>query len=308
MRLKGLDLNLLIVLDALLKERSVSLAAISLDLGQSAVSSALARLRDHFGDELLTPLNRQMVPTPLALDLQDAVTEWLQGIESIVHAQPDFIPRDSRREFVVLCSDYVAVTFMPKIVRRLADEAPQASLAVRPLNTSPAALSPTENLARRGAHFSILPTDYCEPSQPSARLFNERFCCLAWRGNPHTRAGLTLTLLEQLPHVTLQFGGQSNDPFDARPMAIAGLHRRKPIMVDQFVVAAEMVVGSSYVALVPKRLGEQLARTLPLDVFDLPPEVRASPFSESLQWSDAQLDDPALAWFRDLIIEVAQNH
>ncbi|MBN3815850.1 LysR family transcriptional regulator [Paraburkholderia sp. Se-20369] len=306
MRLKGLDLNLLMVLDALLKERSVSLAASSLDLGQSAVSSALSRLREHFGDELLVPLNRQMVPTALALDLHGPVKEWLQGIDSIVHAQPEFNPRYTRREFVVLCSDYVAETFIPHLIRLLAEDAPDATIAVRPLDASVTSLP--EGLARRGAHFCILPSEHCSPLHPRAHLFHERFCAVVWRDNRNISETLTLQQLRELPHVAVQFSDDTPDALDARPLVMSGVFRKTRVVVDQFMLAAQAVIGTSYVTLVPWRLAHQWANSLPLRLLELPEGSPNIEFDEVLQWNETQLDDPSLHWFRDLMLEAAKSH
>jgi LysR family nod box-dependent transcriptional activator len=306
MRLNGLDLNLLMVLDALLRERSVSLAAITLNLGQSAVSSALSRLREHFQDELLIPLNRQMVPTALALDLQGVVKEWLQDIDTIVHAQPEFSPRHMRREFVVLCSDYIAETFIPRVMRVLAEEAPDVVISVRPLEASVTLLP--EGLARRGAHFCILPSEHCSALHPRAHLFHERFSAVVWRDHPTLGDTLTLDKLRDMSHVAVQFSDNGPDALDAKPLALSGIMRRTPVVVDQFALAAQLVVGTPYIALIPNRLGCLWAKSLPLRVLELPQGTRDIEFDEALQWSEAQLDDPPLRWFRDQMFEVARGH
>ncbi|KWO64993.1 LysR substrate-binding domain-containing protein [Burkholderia ubonensis] len=306
MRLKGLDLNLLMVLDALLKERSVSLAATSLGLGQSAVSSALSRLREHFADELLVQLNRQMVPTALALDLHGPVKEWLQRIDSIVHAQAEFDPRRIRREFVVLCSDYVAETFIPRIVGLLAEQAPDATIVVRPLDAAATALP--EGLARRGAHFCILPSEHCSPARPRAHLFHERFCAVIWRDNKEIGDTLTVEQLRELPFVAVQFSDDSPDALDARPLILSGVFRKTRIVVDQFMLAAQAVVGTGYITLVPYRLGRQWADSLPLRLLELPYGSPNIEFDEALQWNESQFADSSLQWFRDLMLEAANNH
>jgi len=307
-RLKGLDLNLLIVLDALLKERSVSLAASSLQLGQSAVSSALSRLREHFSDDLLLRLNRQMVPTALALELEEPMRELLRGMDSIVHALPDFTPKETQREFVVLCSDYVADTFMPRVIRRLVEDAPQSALAIRPVNSTPASASAADEIARRGAHFQIMPTDYCVSAESRVHLFNERYCCAVWRDNPHVGAALTYDNLRLLPQIAMQFSDTSPDAIDARPLMQAGLHRKTRATADQFLLALEMVVGTPYLAMVPWRLAHKWASALELRVLEFPEVIGNIEFAAALQWSEGQMDDPALRWFRDVIVEAANEH
>lgn len=308
MRLKGLDLNLLVVLDALLKERSVSLAAASLQLGQSAVSSALSRLREHFSDDLLLRLNRQMVPTALALELEEPVRDLLQSMDSIVHAQPDFMPKNSHREFVVLCSDYVADTFMPKVIRRLAAEAPDAALAIRPLNGALSLATPAEDIARRGGHFQILPAEFCVPGEPRVHLFHEHYCCAVWRDNPHVGESLTYDGLRQLPQIAMQFSDSSPDAIEARPLILSGLNRPTRATADQFLLALELVVGTPYLAMIPSRLARKWESMLNLRVFELPEAVGRIEFDAALQCDEGQMDDPALRWFRDVIVETACEH
>ena len=112
MHFRNLDLNLLVVLDALLVEESVSKTAERLNLTQPAISNALARLRHHFQDDLLVRLGRQLVPTPLAQTLRDPVRDALLQIQSIADARPSFDPKTEQRQFTIVSSDYVAATLL----------------------------------------------------------------------------------------------------------------------------------------------------------------------------------------------------
>ena len=109
MRFQGLDLNLLVTLDRLLKERNVSRAAQKLCLSQSATSDALARLREYFGDELLVLLGRQMVLTPRAVELAAAVRNVLMQVEGRIIKRPQFDPTIARREIRIVASDFMTI-------------------------------------------------------------------------------------------------------------------------------------------------------------------------------------------------------
>src|SRR6476469_4673095 len=126
--LASLDLNLLVSLDALLQERSVTKAAARMGLSQPALSASLARLRRHFGDELLTRVGNDYRLTPLAVQLTELVRIALAGAERVFAAQPTFDPASSTREFVVLVSDYVIVTLGDTIAQLLMTEAPHTRL------------------------------------------------------------------------------------------------------------------------------------------------------------------------------------
>src|SRR5690242_18544619 len=122
--LASLDLNLLVSLDALLQQRSVTRAAAQMGLSQPALSASLARLRRHFGDELLTRVGNEYRLTPLAVQLKERVRIALSSVERVFTAQPEFDPASSTREFSLLVSDYVEVVLGDTIARLVAEEAP----------------------------------------------------------------------------------------------------------------------------------------------------------------------------------------
>src|SRR5215218_3914438 len=134
----SLDLNLLVSLDALMQERSVTRAAARMGLSQPALSASLARLRRHFGDELLTRVGNEYRLTPLAVQLRELARLALSGVERVFTAQTEFDPASSRREFSLQVSDYVVAILGDTLAELLAEEAPNARL--RFLANTPAAV------------------------------------------------------------------------------------------------------------------------------------------------------------------------
>ena len=124
MDLGGLDLNLLVALDALFAEKSVSRAGERLHLSQSATSGALARLREVFGDPLLVPVGRRMVMTPVAEALVEPVRNFLLQAEAILNNHPVFDPGSSTRKFRILMSDYVETVLLAEALPRIEQSAP----------------------------------------------------------------------------------------------------------------------------------------------------------------------------------------
>ena len=114
MHFRGLDLNLLVALDALITEKSISRTGEKIHLSQPGASGALARLRDFFKDDLLVPVGRKMVLTPLAEELAQPVRQLLVQAEAIVHRIPHFSPKTSQRSFRLVMSDYVATVLMSR--------------------------------------------------------------------------------------------------------------------------------------------------------------------------------------------------
>src|ERR1022692_467906 len=125
MHYKGLDLNLLIVLDALFAEKNITRTGERIHLSQSATSGALARLRDYFNDDLLTQIGNKMVLTPLAEDLAQPVRAILQQVDLVVNRVPNFNPAASTRNFRLMMSDYAASVLMPRVLPRVQELAPK---------------------------------------------------------------------------------------------------------------------------------------------------------------------------------------
>lgn len=128
MHLERLDLNLLVALNELMLERSVTRAAGKLSVSQPAMSGALMRLRSHFGDELIQRVGRQMVLTPFALSLSPRVHDLVEGMGVVARSRPGFDPASSMRTFVVVGSDYAQSVFMPAAYRRVMSLAPFVSI------------------------------------------------------------------------------------------------------------------------------------------------------------------------------------
>src|SRR4051812_21333840 len=142
--LASLDLNLLVSLDALLQERSVTRAAARMGLSQPALSASLARLRRHFGDELLSRVGNEYRLTPMAVQLRDLARLALSGVERVFDAQTEFDPAKSNREFHLLVSDYVVAILGDTIAQLLAEEAPYTRLRLSA--NSPSAVDRAEQV------------------------------------------------------------------------------------------------------------------------------------------------------------------
>ena len=170
MRFHGLDLNLLVALDALLTHQNVTRAAGQLNLSQSALSGALARLREHFDDELVVPIGRRMEPTPLARTLAEPLHEILLKTKSLVTATPTF---DPHRRISIIASDYSTEIFMLDLVTDVAREAPGIKIALEEPTTET-----FEKFNRGEINLRIIPKCFAFDGHPNERLFDEKFFTL----------------------------------------------------------------------------------------------------------------------------------
>ena len=183
MNLASLDLNLLVSLDALLQERSVTRAAARMGLSQPALSASLARLRRHFGDELLTRVGNEYRLTPLAVQLRELARLALTGVERVFDAQPEFDPASSTREFSLLVSDYGVAVLGDTIAELLAEEAPHARL--RLTANTPAAVDRAEQILL-STDLLVLPHGFV--TDLSHRdLYRDEWVCIVSAGQPGGR-------------------------------------------------------------------------------------------------------------------------
>lgn len=307
MRYHGLDLNLLALLDALRIEQNVTRAALRLNLTQSAVSAALGRLREHFGDPLFVAVGGRMVPTALMQTIIPQLDEFLSLSRSLAFANASFEPTAATRRFYVTASDYVLAVVMPEVKRRLLEIAPgiRLSLNTLPFHSGQSDRLVAEALERNNSDFIILPDLHRSPAHPCAPFFEDNFTTVAWQGNTQLASELTLAQYLELEHVVREIGPDVSGSMEAEYFLQAGYERRVAVAVDQFGLIPEFIVGSPHVATLHSRLARLYARRFPLRLVkppvDLPPTVQV------IQWHAYQDADPALTWLRELMQDVAAS-
>lgn len=300
MRFHNLDLNLLVVLDSLLQERSVSQTAQALRLTQPAISNALSRLRLHFEDDLLVQVGRKMVPTPFAETLTEPVRQALEGLRRIVVTRSEFDPAAAERTFTFICSDYVFNVFMTGAIRRLVTIAPRLKIVGLLTSDQSAPL-----LGEGKVDFMIAPDRKCDPAHPRAVLFTDRFACIAWKDNPLIGNTLSLEKYLELEHVSVTLGPHNPPHIEQQSLDDQGVGRNIVVHAPTFSSVAEAVVGTNMIATVHARHAAQFAERLPVKV--LPPPVEIATFTENLQWHKNKEADAGTLWLRDFLIEHART-
>ena len=294
------DLNLLVALDALLTERNVTRAGNRLNLSQSAMSGALARLRHYFQDELLVPVGRQMVLTPMAEGLVAPVRDILLQVRGTLGSKPRFDPATSTRHLSVAVSDYVTEILMADVLRSARGQAPRITFELRPMGRRAG-----EDLESGELDFLIAPEGYVSSSQPAEVLFEDTFTCVVWSDNKAVGKTITLEQYLDLGHVVVNVAG--NEPpmnYDEQFLRRSNLRRRIEISVPVFSMAAQLVVGTDRVTTITTRLAEKYSGILPLRLLPLP--IAMPPMVEMLQWHKVHECDPTHQWFRGLLKTVVQ--
>ncbi|CAN7739666.1 LysR family transcriptional regulator [Mesorhizobium amorphae] len=300
MRFKGLDLNLLVVLDALLTARNLTAAASSINLSQPAMSAAVARLRDYFNDELFTMSGRERVLTPRAETLAPAVRGALLHIQCSIISWDPFNPAQSDRRFRIILSDFATLVFFEKVVERVAREAPAVSFELRPLDNDP------DELLRRGdVDFVILPEFFMSSAHPRAALFDETFVCVGCPTNKQLPRQLTFERYVSMKHIAFRVGGAQMPSIEEQFLLEHGLKRRVEIVVQAFSMIPPMVSGTARIATMPFRLVQHFKKTFPLRIIELPRPLPT--FTEAVQWPTLHNSDPASIWMRQIMLQEASR-
>jgi len=299
-RFNKLDLNLLVALDILLKERSVTRAAESLNMSASAMSNALARLRDYFEDELLVQIGRKMELTPRAENLQDAVRDVLLRIDSTIAAPPAFEPHASDRAFRIFASDYTQLVLGPALMSLAA-----AQKSTVRFQFAPQVEQPHRYLERGDADLLIIPTGFTSPDHPSEVLYRENFVCMVWRDGALAGGRLDFDRYVAAEHVVMQPAGGRADAFEGWFLKRYGITRRVAVQTYSFITLPALLVGTDCVATVHERVAHRLASVWPLEIQPTPMAIDS--MEQAMQWHKFRTNDPGLAWLRGLAADAAKR-
>jgi len=301
MRFGRLDLNLLVALDALLTERSVSLAADKLCLSQSATSSALGRLRDYFGDELLVVKGRNMILTSRAEELIEPVRAVLEQIRTTITVAPPFDPATAERQIGIMASDYSTQVLLAEALAIMEREAPGIRFEIQPMNDAPV------DTLERGFVDLLLTIDYAiSTDHPSQVLFEDDYVVLGWEENPAMQGPMTRELYFALGHVTARFGKARVAAFDEWFVKRQKQQRRVEVVAPTFLSLAGLVMGTNRIATVHRRMAETFARNLPLVMRETPFTI--PPIREAVQWHVSNTNDPALRWVVEKLAAAAAHN
>nr|WP_244277591.1 LysR family transcriptional regulator [Mesorhizobium loti] len=286
--LAGIDLNLLVVLEALLAERHVSRAAIRLNKSQPAVSHALARLRHLLDDPLLVRRQGGLEPTARAIEITPALTEALDRMRHLL-APAGFDPATARRTFRLAMSDYGAAVILPALLPLVRAQAPQVDLVVSQASREVMVSQIIDG--EIDLAFGVFPG--LDRSVRSHRLFDERFACLADAASLGGRQAMDLATYLERPHALVDLRPERQSEVD-KALAELGRTRRLCLVIPHWGVAPRLIADTDLVLTVASRIlpspDERLC------VFAPPFEIPAFPFTQV--WHERRESDPAHQWLR----------
>jgi DNA-binding transcriptional LysR family regulator len=306
MHFEGMDLNLLVTLDVLLEERSVTRAATRLFVSQPAMSAALQRLRYHFSDSLFEKVGRRLELTPRARTLVQPLRALLIDIRSTLDATPAFDPASSRRSFRLSMSSFVAELLVPRLFHAISRQAPYLQLEVEYL---------TSNMFSRlqsgliDCCITVHDVAYFDPGYDqddfaSDFLFRDPFVLVASEDNALAFDGMSYEELCALPLVIVRVGERvrsvverSIERFAKRPNTFC--------VIPSYGLAMQMLTGSGMVAIARSRIADAYRTQCRLKT--VAPPLDLPILEDALIWHSRTDADPGHIWLRDLIRNTAMQ-
>lgn len=290
--IRGMDLNLLKALDALLDECNVTRAANRLGMTQPAMSGMLTRLRESFGDPLFARAQRGIVPTQRALDLARPVKQVLGEIDALLQP-PVFDPTTARQTFTIAATDYalraIAVPFLSVLKR----QAPHIRVSLVPVENGQV----QAQLERGQIDVALLTPDITPPDLHARELFKERYVCVMRKGHPvATGRKLTVKQFCALDHALVSYEGGGFRGVTDEALERLGKRRDVTLSVKCFLILPDILRASDMVAVLPSRL---VAGMEGLAVSEPPVEVPG--FVKTAAWHERTHHDPAQRWLRELL-------
>lgn len=300
MNLRSLDLNLLLVFDAVYNERSISKAAVKLHLSQPAVSNALARLRERLEDPLFERNSQGMLPTPRAKVLMEPVRRALDILERGLRRDDPFDFTHSEREFVIAVEDYGETIVLPRFVDWLAKTAPQVRINIRPEPSSRLEAELRDGRVDLALDYFALPHSGYE----SHCLLIESLLTLSRRDHPDIGEQLSLDNYMKARHIALTPRTRTTSMIDLA-LSKRGLKRTISVTVPHFQSMPVMVQTSDMICTLPRRMANLYADHFRLKVHTVP--LRIPEFPVYLIWHGSLDADPGHRWLRSHLIEFAQR-
>lgn len=297
--LARLDLNLLVSLLALLEERNVTRAGARLHVTQPAMSAALARLRRHFNDELLSRCDQIYVLTPLAQSLLPVLRDNLAMTERIVSMRWEFDPATASRHFTIMMSDYAQMVLATPLAAAFSQQAPSCVLDLLPL---PGTEILDADATLRRVDAVVLPHGFRE-GYPHLDLFSDSWCVLVAEDNDVLGSHISTDDLLKFPHAAIGTAGDVT--LAAKLLAIDNVEPWVQVRTPHFLGLPFLVQDTDRIALVQRRLAHNLCASAQVRIVEITPDLPG--LTEAAWWHEVHQTDSGHRWLRDVMSEATQQ-
>jgi DNA-binding transcriptional LysR family regulator len=291
MNLRGTDLNLLVPLQALLEERSVTRAAMRIHLSQPAMSRAFERLREVFSDDLLVRSGKRYTLTPRGGALLEELNLLLPKVEGLWRKKP-FSPASATGCLKLGMTDQMTALLLPDLITTMSREAPNVDLQIVQWHKSS-----FRDLLAGQLDLVVSPLTAPFPLLVE-RLLPERFVCLVSCNHPRREKSFTLAEYLAEKHIILEVEPGQQTLVD-RPLSALGKRRKAALLLPFYVLSLDAVENTSLVLTIPERLAIRRMDRLKTRLVEAPKEI--PPYHQTMSWPDRLNTDPLHSWFRDCL-------
>jgi len=298
--LTKLDLNLLVALDALITERSVTRAAIRLSVGQSAMSHSLARLRAVFGDDLFTRTADGMRPTPRAMALAEPLRQVLTQIQGSLLGRETFDPATSERTFRIGLSDSLEIALVPKLMAHFRQHAPHCRLQLR--STDRFKVLEELDADRLDVGLGVFPEG--QTHHKRRKLFSDIYVCLFSVTQTAIVRPIALADYVRLPHVLTSLREDAHGFVDDALAAI-GERRHIALTTPRFLAVPYVLLGAPLIATMASKLARFFSSAMDLTVSPVPVNLPVT--NTSLLWHSSRDRDADHQWLRQTIVAITSD-
>ena len=296
--LRELDLNLLIALDVLITEASVTKAAERLNMSQSTMSYSLKRLRTILNDDILIRTSREMEVTPYARQISDRIRQILVEIQSTLLEKETFNPATAKETFKIAAGDYVEATIGLTLIKQLTTQAPGIRIRISNLEKE----NVLDTLDDNRIDIVINPGLPIKSWHVEENLYREEFVCVFRDDNSVDEISLTDYL--ERPHILVSLRDDFQGSYD-KILENQQMSRRIVWSTTHFMAVPFLVANSNCVALIPNRMAQQCAKAMNLKL--LPPPIEIEGFTISMVWHQRNRNNLAHQWLRQQIVDAVKN-
>lgn len=300
MNLAGIDLNLLLVFDAVMSERHVTRAGSKVGMSQPAMSNALNRLRHHLKDELFVRGPEGMRPTPRALELSGPIRAALESLEAALDPAT-FNPATANRMFTIGSTDLAVITLLPGVVTRLQNEAPGINICIVPSAGRTFEMLDAQEIDFGISAFTAIPERF--GSQP---LIEDSYVLMMRKGHKLAKGRLSLSKYAAARHMLMSPRGDPQGFVD-RALLEHGRTRQIAMTLNNFSSAPALLAGSDLIMTLPKRIADTFAPLYGLATRPAPFSGPREFSSTTLVWHQRLASHAAHAWFRQVLTEISAS-
>ncbi len=299
MNLNAVDLNLLTAFNALMEHRHVTQAGQAIGLSQPAMSNALSRLRALFDDQLLVRTPEGMTPTPRALELHAPIRQALAQISGALNGRAAFDPANTERTFTIAMAEDAAFLLLPRLKARIGAEAPGISVHVQTTTYIPG----VELIEAEECEFSVGMVPGNVPKfVRSLPLYSESLICIARKGHPVFAGDFTLDDFLAYPHVAIRPSARARSRVDMA-LSMVNRERKVAVTVPHMLIVPFLLPNTDLIGALAQRIARHFAPLTGLETRPIPVDVPG--YDACLTWHQRFDDDPAHAWMRSVIAEIA---